>query len=125
MQYQVKLKNLRISPRKVRLVADVIRGKNVQAALDTLAFLMKRASNPMSKMVKSGIANAKNQGLANADKVLYVKEIYVNEGPTMKRFMPRAQGRATTIRKHFSHITLTLAEKEAKVSDVNTKSTKK
>jgi large subunit ribosomal protein L22 len=110
MQYKVKLKNLRISPRKVRLVVDVVRGKKAEEALLILKSLNKRASEPVYKLISSGLANAKNQGVLNPEKVLFIKEIFVDEGPTMKRFMPRAMGRATTIRKNFSHITVTLSE---------------
>ena len=104
------LKSYRQSPRKVRLVADYIRGKNVEAARILLETLPKRASSSMKKLLLSAVANAKNlHGLSREN--LYVKEIRVDEGPTMKRHMPRAFGRVAPIRKRTSHISIVLAER--------------
>jgi len=107
--YTSVLKNLRITPRKVRLVADLVRGKTVQNAIDTLKLTNKRSAPVLSKMIKSAIANATNSATVDIDR-LTVSEIYVDCGPVMKRFMPRAQGRATPIKKRTSHITLKLRE---------------
>ncbi len=107
-----QLKNYRQSPRKVRLVADLIRGKNAEHALALLATLPKRASDPMAKLLRSAISNAKMD--ANT---LYVSTIEVNGGIVFKRQMPRARGRAALIRKKSSLITLALspaAPKKAK-----------
>jgi large subunit ribosomal protein L22 len=103
--FQAKLKNLRISPRKVRLVADAIRGRDVIEALDILELTFKRSATPLYKLVKSVAANAENQSGLRAEQ-LVISRIEVGEGPVMKRFMPRAQGRATLIRKRTSHITI-------------------
>ena len=84
------LKNYRQSPRKVRLIADLVRGKNANEALITLQFVDKRASGPFAKVIKSAMANAKDQG-ADTDK-LFIKTVQVNKAPTFKRFMPRARG---------------------------------
>lgn len=111
------LKNYRQAPRKVRLVADFIRGKQVDEALASLRFLGKRAAGPVEKVLKSAIANAKeNHSLSQADeKNLYVKEVRVDDGFTLKRFMPKAQGRATTIHKRTSHIQITLDTRTANI----------
>lgn len=109
MEVKATVKHIRMSPRKVRLVADVVRGKNTQAALNQLTFLNKKASLPIKKLIESAIANAANNYSLKEDNLL-VKEIRVDEGKTLKRWMPRARGRATTIRKRTSHIYLTLGE---------------
>lgn len=107
------LKNYRQSPRKVRLVADLIKGKKVEDAKLELAFLAKRAGGPLEKLLDSAIANAKqNDGIS---KNLIVKNIEVNKGIVLKRFMPRARGSASRINKRTSHIELTLEQKEPKV----------
>jgi len=103
------LKNYRQSPRKVRLIADLIRGKSAARALALLANLPKRGASPMQKLLKSAVANAKTPV---SD--LYVSGIEVNGGIVFKRQMPRARGRASLIRKKTSHITLRLADKPAK-----------
>lgn len=103
-------KFVRIAPRKVQLVTDLVRGKKVDEALAILKFTPKGAAPVVEKVVKSALANAENN--FNMDREnLYVAEIYANQGPTMKRFRPRAQGRATTIRKRTSHIGVVLKEK--------------
>lgn len=102
-----KLSNYRQAPRKVRLVADLVRGKGAQHALNLLANLPKRASEPMQKLIRSAIANAKDGSAAD----LYISRIEVNGGVVFKRHMPRARGRASAIRKKTSHITLALSQK--------------
>ncbi len=116
------LKNYRQSPRKVRLVADLVKGKNVNDAIVALNLLPKRAGLPISKLVQGAVANAKQIG-AEAEN-LFIKEIRVDKGIVMKRMMPRAMGRGARINKRTSHITLVLAEKVAKVKKGKTKSVK-
>jgi large subunit ribosomal protein L22 len=106
-----KLKLLRISPRKVRLVAKLIRGKQVNEALAQLDFVIKRAALPLSKLLRSAIANAKNNFNIPAER-LYIDSIIVNEGQRMKRQRPRAKGRAYRILRKTSHISITLKEKK-------------
>lgn len=107
------LKHLRISPRKTRLVADSIRGLAAETAAKNLTFTHKGAALPLLKLLKSAISNAKNN-LRLEPENLFIKEIKVDEGPTLKRHMPRARGRATIIRKRTSHITLVLSERKNK-----------
>lgn len=109
------LKNYRQSPRKVRLVADVIRGKRATEAQILLASLGKRAALPVRKLLDSALANAKNISGATVEN-LYVKEIRVDAGPTLKRFMPRAFGRAAQINKRSSHVSLVLGQVDTKKS---------
>ena len=106
-----RLRYLRIAPRKVRLVVDLIRGRAVEEALNILTFSEKRASKPMAKLLKSAVANADNQGEVDVDK-LFIDTIHVDEGPTWRRWLPRAMGRATRIRKRTSHVTLILGERD-------------
>jgi large subunit ribosomal protein L22 len=103
------LKNYRQSPRKVRLVADVIRGKKVNDAVHAMQFIDKRAAVPFTKVLQSAIANAKQAG-ANPDHLI-VKFVSVDKAPTQKRFMPRARGSASRINKRSSHITIELGTK--------------
>ena len=105
------LKNYRQSPRKVRLVADLIKGKRVSEAFTQLKNLPKRASLPIEKLLASAVANAKQAGINTEE--LYVLNVTVNEGIVMKRSMPRARGSASRINKRTSHIMLTLIEKNA------------
>ena len=106
------LRYARISSRKVRIVADLIRGKDVDEALATLKFTPKAASVLIEKLLKSAIANAENNHGMKHEK-LYISEIYANQGPTLKRIRPAAKGSAVRIRKRTSHITIVLKEKEA------------
>ena len=106
------LKNYRQSPRKVRLVADVVRGKKVNQALALLRFVDKRAAEPVAKVIKSALANAVQHG-KNAE-TLVVGRLSVDKGVTMKRFMPRARGSASRINRRNSHITVELTEGKAK-----------
>lgn len=103
------LRNVRISPRKVRLVADLIRGKSVEDVMVILTHLPKGSALPLLTLLKSAVANAKQRGKDDAAK-LRVSAITVDMAQRLKRFMPHAQGRATTILKHASHIILTLDE---------------
>lgn len=111
------LKNYRQSPRKVRLVANLIKGKKVNSAIVELDFLTKRASAPIQKLLSSAVANAKNLGVDVEN--LFVKEMRVDKGIVMKRMMPRAMGRGARINKRTSHVTVVLAEKA-----IDTKKTK-
>ena len=100
-------KHVRISSRKVKVVIDLIRGKSVAEAKAILAFTPKAASEPVLKVLNSAVANAENNLDMSADQ-LFVAEVFANQGPTLKRFRPRAQGRASRIRKRTSHITVIL-----------------
>jgi large subunit ribosomal protein L22 len=102
-----KLNNLRVAPRKVRLLADLIRGKHVAEALVQLKFSQKDAAIPVMKLLRSAIANAEHNYQIDID-TLVVKESYVDGGPILYRWMPRAFGRAGKIRKRTSHVTLVL-----------------
>lgn len=99
---------VRISSRKVRIVIDLIRGKQVSEALAILKFTPKSASPVVEKLLKSAIANAEYKGLNKDD--LYVAEVYADQGPTLKRMMPRAKGSGAVILKRSSHITVVLDE---------------
>ncbi len=103
-------KHIRISPRKLRLVVDLIRGQKVNKAVTILKFTPKRGAKIVYKSLMSVVANAEQIGTLDLDN-LFVKKIFVDEGPVMKRFLPRAQGRATLIRKKMSHLSITLAER--------------
>lgn len=109
MEVKANLKHLRMSAQKVRLVIDVIRRMPVETALDQLKFINKLATGPVTKLIKSAIANAVNTYSLEKNN-LYIKEIRSNEGATLKRWRPRAQGRATPIRKRGCHLNLILAE---------------
>src|SRR3989338_5752779 len=104
------LKNHRQAPRKVRLVTNFIKGKLVNVAQNELKLLPQRAGMVVKKLLGSAVANAKHNSEVSEDK-LYVKDIIVNEGSTLKRFRPRAMGRSSKINKRSSHITIILAEK--------------
>ncbi len=103
------LRDIRVSPQKARLVVNLIKGKQVDPALQILKFAPKKSALLCHKLLMSAIANAREKNNANADK-LWVIGGYVNMGRTLKRYMPRAQGRATPIRKRSSHITLVVGE---------------
>ena len=111
-EVKAHLRYLRMSPRKVRLVADILRGMSVDPALAQLQFMSKAAARPVRKLLESAIANAThNNQLDRAS--LFVKSVFVNQGPTLKRWRPRAMGSAAPILKRTSHITLILGSKEA------------
>jgi large subunit ribosomal protein L22 len=102
---------IRVSPRKARLVIDIIRGRDVSDALDILRNSSKAVARTIERILNVGVSNAEdNEEITDVDN-LYIKEAYVDQGPTMKRFRPRAMGRATRIRKRTSHITIVLEEK--------------
>ena len=109
METKAKAKFIRMSPRKVRLVADAVRGLPAEQALGRLKLMKKAAVRPIAKLINSTIANAEHN-FELAQNNLFIKEIRIDEAPALKRWMPRAHGRATTIRKRNSHIYLTLAE---------------
>jgi large subunit ribosomal protein L22 len=101
-----QLTNYRQSPRKVRLIANLVRGKKVDQALAELNFLAKRAAGPLEKLIRSALANAEHLNISKDN--LIVKEIRVDQGVTLHRFMPRARGWAFPIRKRSSHVMLVL-----------------
>ena len=103
------LKFARISPQKARLVADQIRGQKVERASETLKFSSKKAAHIINKVLQSAIANAENNDGADIDE-LKVSEVFVDEGPVLKRVKPRARGRADRITKRTSHITVRVSE---------------
>ncbi|PIZ95168.1 MAG: 50S ribosomal protein L22 [Candidatus Magasanikbacteria bacterium CG_4_10_14_0_2_um_filter_37_12] len=119
MQTKAKLRHLRVAPRKVRLLIDIIRGKKVEDALAQLKYSQKNAAKNLEKLLKSAIANADHNHKMKSE-TLIVKEAYVDGGPILYRWMPRAFGRASKIRKRTSHITLVL-EGEAEDKDNVTK----
>jgi large subunit ribosomal protein L22 len=110
MESKAKLSYARLSPQKTRLVVDMVRGKAVQEAINILKFSPQKAAAIVSTLVTSAVANAEQKGVSDVDR-LFIKEIMVDQGPVLKRFLPRAQGRATKIRKPTSHILVVLAEK--------------
>jgi large subunit ribosomal protein L22 len=111
MEARAELRYVRISPRKVKIVCDLIRGKSIGYADALLRTTPKAASEPLIKLLASAAANAENNHHMDPDK-LYVSEIFANPGPIIKRIMPRAQGRAYRINKRTSHVTLVVAEKD-------------
>lgn len=111
MQAKAVARTVRIAPRKARLVIDLIRGKQVGEAIAILRHTPKAASPIIEKVLKSAIANAEHNYELEGNN-LVVSQAYVNEGPTMKRFRPRAMGRASQINKRTSHITVVLSEKK-------------
>ena len=116
MEVSAIAKGLRISPQKARLVADQVRGKPVAQAIDILNFSKQKGARLLRKVLESAIANAENNAGADVDE-LRVREIFVNEGMTMKRLMPRAKGRADRITKRTSHVTVTVSDSSAKAQD--------
>jgi len=105
---KAELNNYRQSPRKVRLVADAVRGKRVEEAITTLSFIPKRSALPLQKLLASALANAKNLSLPTEN--LIIKEIKVDTGSTLYRRRPRSRGMANPIRKRTSHVSVTLAQ---------------
>lgn len=108
-EFKAIVRNVRVSPRKARLVADLVRGRPVSYAIDLLKVTNKRTAPIFAKLIKSAIANATSKNTVDVDR-LVVSETFVDEGVTLKRFLPRAQGRATQIKKRSSHITVKLVE---------------
>ena len=117
MEVKASLNYLRIAPRKVRLVADLIRGKKVEEAQNILNFIVKKANQPLIKLLRSAVANAKNNFQLDESN-LYISKLTVDEGPKLKRWRPRARGSAAEIQKKTSHITLVLDEIEKKLKKV-------
>ena len=120
MTVTAKLRYLRIAPRKVRLVADLIRGKRTSEALNLLEFLPQKSAPILSKLLKQAIVNAKQNFQLNESN-LYISKILVDEGPKLKRWMPRARGQAYEIHKRTSHIVLFLNEIEKRPKEVKGK----
>lgn len=114
MNITAKLNDYRQSPRKVRLVANLIRGQKAEKALDLLAVTVKRATDPIATLLNSAIANAKNNFSLNVED-LFVKSLTVDTGAILYRRMPRARGVAYAIRKRTSHVTLVLSTKDAEL----------
>ena len=116
MEAKAIARHLRVTPMKARRVVDLVRGKQATEALAILKFAQQGASEPVYKLVASAVANARvkadREGQAFDEDALYITEAFVDEGPTMKRFRPRAQGRAFRINKRTSHITLVVATPE-------------
>jgi large subunit ribosomal protein L22 len=109
MSTSAHLRNAHISPQKARLVADQVRGKRVESALNELTFSNKKAASIIRKVLQSAIYNAEHNDGADVDE-LFISSIYVNEGPVMKRFHARARGRGNRILKRLSHVTVTVSE---------------
>lgn len=109
MEAKAIAKYIRISPQKVRLVVDLIRGKNIAEAQKILMFTRKYAALPVRKVLTSAVANARQNAHID-ENALYVKEVFVDQGPSLKRWRARAQGRAASIKKRMSHITVILRE---------------
>ncbi|AHZ83371.1 50S ribosomal protein L22 [Bdellovibrio bacteriovorus] len=110
MEVKASLKYARVGAQKARLVADLVRGKDVNEAVKTLTFLNKKTAGMVKKLIESAVANAEYKKVMDVDS-LYVKAIWVDQGPVLKRFRPRAQGRAFGVRKKTSHINVVLEEK--------------
>ena len=111
MEARAIARYVRVSPRKARVVVDLVRGKSVPAAREILAFTNRAIAETVEKTLNSAVANAENQYHVDGDS-LYVKTCYVDEGPTMKRIRPRAKGSASRIRKRTSHITIIVSTRE-------------
>ncbi|AVX21802.1 MAG: 50S ribosomal protein L22 [Bacillota bacterium] len=111
MEAKAVAKYVRISPRKVRQVINVVRGKDVQEAFAILRFMPKAAAREVLKVLKSAVANAEHNYEMDTQS-LYISKIFVDQGPTLKRYNPRAMGRADLIRKRTSHITVVVSEKK-------------
>lgn len=114
MEAKAVNRHVRIAPRKMRLVVDLVRGKGVEEALGMLEYLPKGAAGVVAKTLRSVVANAQNTQRVDVDR-LFVKRVYVDGGPTLKRFTPRAQGRATPIRKRTCHLTVVVDERKEAV----------
>ena len=109
MEIRATAKYLRVGPRKARYVVDMVRGRKAEEALGILRFTPKKAARMVHKVLSSAVANASQRQDVDVD-TLYIKKIYVDEGPTLKRWRPRAMGRATRILKRTSHVTVVLDE---------------
>jgi len=124
MEAKAQARYIRVTPMKARRVVDLIRGKQALQALAVLEFAPQAASEPVFKVVQSAIANARVKAERASEpfdeRLLVVQQAYVDEGPTMKRFRPRAQGRAYRINKRTSHITVVVAPREARTGQAST-----
>jgi large subunit ribosomal protein L22 len=109
------LRNARVSPQKARLVANLVRGMDIDQAMEVLTFTPKKSAGMIKKLLESAVANAESAGEKSGERVdvdnLYIKTIYVDGGPTLRRWRPRAMGRATRVLKRTSHITVELDER--------------
>ena len=110
MEVRAVAKYVSISPRKTRLIMDQIKGKKVEEALNLLSFAPQKGAFLLKKLIHSAVANAEQNSNMDVDK-LFIKRVFSDEGPTLKRFRPRAMGRATRIQKRTSHLTVILDEK--------------
>ncbi len=109
MEIRARARYLRISPQKARLIADIVRGMNVEQAITTLKFMPKKGAGLIRKIIESAVANAGQTETIDLD-TLYIKKIMIDGGPMLKRFRPRAMGRATRILKRTSHVTVIVDE---------------
>jgi len=125
MEAVARLRNYPTSPRKMRLLADLIRGMEVENALNTLKFSTKDPSVPMEKLLLSAVANwrVKNEGVDVAEAKLYVKTIFVDGGRVLKRMRPAPQGRAYRVRKRSNHVTLFVDSRNAVTENTNAENT--
>ncbi len=110
MEVKAKLRNIRVGSQKSRIVADLVRGKNVNVALKMLTFMPQKPAALIKKLIESAVANADQKKVVDVDN-LYIKHLSVDMGPSLSRFRPRAQGRATPIKRKSSHINLILDER--------------
>jgi large subunit ribosomal protein L22 len=110
MEVKASLKFARIGPQKARLVVDLVRGNDVNEAIKKLTFMKQKGATLVKKLIESAVANAENKKVIDVDN-LFVKTIWVDMGPAIKRFRPRAQGRAFQVKKKISHINVVLDEK--------------
>jgi large subunit ribosomal protein L22 len=109
MEAKAVSRHIKISPQKARLIADLVRGKSVEVAINTLRFMPKKGARILRKVIESAVSNASQNEAIDVD-TLYVKTVFIDGGPMLKRFRPRAMGRATRILKRTSHITVVLEE---------------
>jgi len=123
MAYEVKLKHLHIAPRKARLVADLVRGKKAEEAQTILSFAVKKASDPILKLLNSALANAKSTKNVPASD-LFISKITIDEGPAGKRVLPKSRGRGEIIKKKTSHVTLVLDVKREELEKKSKKGKK-
>lgn len=124
MQVKVQLNNLRIAPRKTRMVVDLVRNKSVAQARDVLEFTVKRGADPILKLLNSAVATATHD-LKLQEGNLYISKVTVDGGPTLKRSFPMSRGRAYPIMKRTSHIELVLSERVEKKAETKKEETKK
>jgi len=110
MEVKAKLRNIKVGSQKARIVADMVRGKDVNEALKILSFMPQKPALHLKKLIESAVANADQAKVVDVDN-LYVKHVSVDMGPSMTRFRPRAQGRATPVKKKSSHINVILDER--------------